>query len=92
MEQVESHDVEAVIREKGLLRIGHHKCSMCGYPTGYVVDDGDVVAFDAGCDCTGRYVLRPASVEDIAATLNMQSPEVRARMWEDFQAGKPLID
>lgn len=91
MDKVTPGMVAATCAEKGFMRIGHHKCSMCGYPTGYNIKP-DGVVFDAGCDCTGRYVARPSSFDDIAHTFNMQTPEVRARMWQDFIDGKPLID
>ena len=91
MENITASQVKDVATENGFSRIGHHKCGMCGYPTGYIID-GDHVAFDAGCNCTGRYLSRPSSFDDIARTFNMQTPEIRARMWEDFKAGKPLID
>lgn len=93
MEPVTVKQCADVIRENNLARIGHHKCSMCGYPTGYVIgDDGVTVLFDAGCDCTGRYTMRESSLDDIVNLFNMQKPEIRARMWDDFKAGKPLID
>lgn len=91
MEQVSATQIKDVVAAKNMTHVAHHRCALCGYQTGYDID-GDVVTFDAGCDCTGRYSTRPSSFADIAETFNIQKPEIRARMWDDFQAGNPLID
>lgn len=92
MQEVTVEQCKAVVTDKGLSRIDHHKCTLCGYQTAYVIFDNGTMAFDPGCNCTGNRHFRPASFEDVVGTFNMQTPEIRARMWEDFQAGKPLID
>lgn len=91
MEHVTAEQCRAIVKDKGFRRVGHHRCTLCGYQTAYVFD-GDAVYFDPGCDCTYGRNVRPSSYESLAETFNRQTPEIRAHMWEDFQAGKALID
>lgn len=51
---------------KGACRLDHHNCCICGVMVGYDIA-GDLVQFDANCDCTTYYSPpRPSSFEDIA--------------------------
>lgn len=47
-----------------------NECSMCGYPCGYVMQDGQL-CYDAGCHCTGRYDAEPATEDDVGRLLEM---------------------
>lgn len=62
------------VREHGYTHLEHHDCSLCGYMTSYLFENGDVL-FDAGCDCTRRQALREASYGDVAHWLGMQSSD-----------------
>lgn len=50
-------------------------CSICGYPTGYLLGEG--VLFDSGCDCSsyGPSDPSPRSWEDVADHYNRNQPE-----------------
>lgn len=51
--------------------------------------DDLVVGFDPACDCgRGSHAIRRRTWDDFAHDFNMQTPEVRAAMWERFKAGK----
>ncbi len=70
--------------------IGHHKCGGCGLMVGYhFIETGP--AFDSNCDCApdwtpARHLTWDAFADE---TMNMQTPEIRAAMWERFKAGRP---
>lgn len=62
-----------------------HRCSMCGYPCGYVFSpDYEHVGYDAGCDCTKRYIVNPSSYEDIANHYNMQKNVEHIKKMDEF--------
>lgn len=50
----------------------------------------DVIAlYDPSCGCSSRGSGgEPRSWDEFAHVFNMQKPDVRARMWERFKAGK----
>ena len=53
-----------------------HRCSMCNYPCGYVFSPNhEWVAYDSGCDCTGRENINECSWDKLAEIYNMQSNE-----------------
>jgi hypothetical protein len=91
---ITSDEVRAITKESRLLFLGIHNCSMCNYPCGYVID-GDVVSYDAGCDCTGRFEMRPSNFGAIADIHNMQKGEFEGVHWRtkirDALAGKPSL-
>jgi len=55
---------------------------------GYEPDD-IAVGFDPGCDCSsyGPAPIRESSWSDFVENFNMQTPEIRERMWKSFLAG-----
>jgi hypothetical protein len=60
-------------------------CSMCGYETGFVFDEGSVT-YDHGCHCVTTMNQRPSKWEEVALTYNMQTnPDVIKRMDEEWQ-------
>ena len=44
-------DFQQKAKEKDIKFVPIHKCSICGYQCGYVIE-GDNVGYDSGCDCT----------------------------------------
>ena len=50
--------------------------------------DDTALAFDSSCGCNMLGSPEPRRWDDLAETFNMQTPEVRERMWERFKAGK----
>jgi len=62
-----------------------HNCSMCDYPCGYIFsDDHERVGYDAGCDCTGRYIIQPRDWGDLSKSYNMQKSEPVIKKMNEF--------
>ena len=70
MEKVTPDQCRDAVASNSIARASHHRCSGCGYMTGYVFERADlvyldptqwrlkaddlVVGYDAGCDCGSR--------------------------------------
>lgn len=65
-----------------------HDCSMCGYPCGYLIHNGEV-SYDNGCNCTGSENINPRTWEDIAGQYNMQSSPNIIQEYDKFWGFKP---
>lgn len=72
-------------KDNGIKEWRIHNCSMCGYPCGYLIN-GDVVYYDAGCDCVWR-PPRESSWEDLADHYNRNQPENNP-----LAEGKPWLE
>ena len=84
MENVTADQVKAAITEHSIKFWKLRECSMCGHPLRYEFN-GDSVCYHAACNCvTYHEPPRPSSYGHIADTLNMQTPEIRARMWNEM--------
>jgi hypothetical protein len=84
MTEVTGEQVKEAMTAAGITRVVIRECSMCGYPLAYL-RAGDCLAYDAGCNCTGRSVLEPRSWFDAARLINMQSDQVwRNKFRTDF--------
>ncbi len=58
----------------GISKWDSHECVMCGYMVGYVFGENhELVEFDHGCNCTGRYVRTPHTWDHVANYYNIQS-------------------
>jgi hypothetical protein len=86
MEKVTAEAVKEHIKSNGTKRWKLHNCSMCGYPCGYIFSDDGSVDYDSGCDCVSYGPnITPRNYGDLAETLNMQTPEIRERMWKEME-------
>lgn len=84
-----AEQVQAAVAEHGIQQWALRSCSSCTVSLYYVFDNGRV-GFAPGCGCSDSGVIYERSYSDLAGTFNMQTPEVRARMWDDFlKAGQP---
>jgi hypothetical protein len=68
------HELKEQVQKMGLTHFPVHKCSMCGYPCGYIFSD-DRVSYDSGCYCVGGIKIEERTWEDLADTYNMNQPE-----------------
>ncbi len=68
----------------GKTRIEHHECTFCHYPCAYLIA-GEVLYFDAGCDCGISTPPEAREWQSAADWVNMQStPEGQARVAARF--------
>lgn len=75
-------DFKKAVEERNITEWRIHNCSLCGYPCGYVFNEGRV-GYDSGCDCTGGSHLSSRSYWDVAHFYNTQTnPEYIAKMDE----------
>lgn len=80
--------VQQAVEEHGIRRWMLRRCSICDSPLTYAFN-GQHVTFDSNCDCSSwSSDPRPSSYQDVANTLNMQTPDVRARMWRSLLGGE----
>lgn len=103
MEKVTVEQCKQAIKDLNTNWVSHHRCGICGSMVGYVfqpasnvyVDpsleglkpDDTIVGFDPRCDCTSRGAVDFSSWDRFANEFNMQTPEVRKKMWARFKAG-----
>ncbi len=75
-------DFRKAAEEKNISKWNIHDCSICGYLCGFVFSgDHQHVAYDSGCDCTGREHYQHRIWESVAQHYNLQShPEVIKEM------------
>ena len=73
--------------ERGITKWQIRTCSICGYPTGYVIE-GEGVLFDSGCWCSSEGVSPPhrSSWEELAEHYNRNQPSRN-----DRAEGKPFL-
>lgn len=86
MEQITIDDVKQAVSSHGIQLWTLRRCSMCHSPLTYAFD-GDLVTFDSNCDCVSYF--SPPQIrdwEDVTEVFNMQTPEVRQQMWDEFIA------
>lgn len=83
MEKVSVDQVRSAIAEHGITQWRLRECSICGAGLHYLFR-GDEVAFQGSCDCGGWSPPRLTSYDDVAETLNMQRPHIRAQMWVEM--------
>jgi hypothetical protein len=69
-------------------RIG--ACSICGYRTGYVFEEG-VVGFDAGCHCGAGRRVEARSWDDVAAHYTMQTSPAVIAEYDSFWGFVPPV-
>lgn len=84
MDKVAAEDVLAEVLSRGIQRWRLRDCSICGEPLHYEFH-GAHVFYQSGCGCSWS-PPEPRSHQRVADTFNMQTPEVRARMWDEFLA------
>ena len=81
-DQIKAATAEHVIRVWTL-----RTCSICYAPLNYQFPSDGTVYFNSNCDCGSRWEpVQERSYDDVARTFNMQTPEVRQRMWDEFIA------
>lgn len=56
--------------------------------SGIAGPDDTAVAFDPSCGCNSLGGPELRSWDNFAETFNMQTPEIREKMWTRFKAGK----
>ena len=82
MDPVTAEQVRDVIAERQVTEWPLRACARCGEPVAYVFRNG-LVFFDPACGCS----LKPMELRtwrEVTDTLNMQTPEIRARMWREM--------
>jgi hypothetical protein len=61
-----------------------HKCSLCGYPCGFIITE-DEVGYDSGCDCiAGGGIIQPRSWENLAECYNLNQPENNPKISPEY--------
>jgi hypothetical protein len=71
--------------KNGITKWESHGCSICGYIVGHIFSpDYEQVAFDHGCDCTGRYSHSMRTWQDVADSYNMQKNEEVIKKMDEF--------
>ncbi len=84
MDYVTAEQVKRAVAEHFVTRWNLHRCSICSYPVNYRFREG-AVYFDPGCYCVSYQApLEQRSYEEVARTLNMQRPDVRASMYAEL--------
>ncbi len=90
MEQVTVDDLKKAVTEHDIRIWPLRQCSMCLTSLTYAFD-GDRITYDANCSCV-TYTRPPEkrSWDSVAEIFNMQTPDARERMWDEFvAAGQP---
>jgi len=83
---ITAEDVTNAIRDHKITRWVLRTCGICHAPLAYEFNDGRV-QYDSNCHCTRYYTPpNPRTIDDVVRVFNMQSPDVRARMWNKFIA------
>jgi len=87
MNEITLVELLRTIRERDIRRWTLRECSMCGRPLYYIFENPDEVWFSSACDCV-RYesAPEPRTWDEVLRCFNMQTPEIRARMWAEFVA------
>lgn len=87
-QQTTADKVQQAIGAHGIRSWVLRLCSMCDAPLVYRFE-GEHVTFDSNCDCV-RYRSRPQerSHQNVADTINRQTPDMRARMWRSLLGGE----
>jgi len=94
MEKISPDQVEQAIKEHNIRSWTLRKCSICHTNLNYTFV-GDKVYYNANCNC-GRHwePLLVSSYREVANTFNLQTPEARKEMWDEFIASgsdEPVI-
>lgn len=86
MSDITADQVRDAVRERSITSWMLRRCSMCGTGLNYLFADNGVT-YDSNCDCVS-YWTPPGKrdFESLAQTFNMQTPEWRERLWQDFLA------
>lgn len=85
MKEVTSEQVRDAVRATGRRSWKLRECSICHAPLHYLFADDGGVFYQSACDCTSYpSPPQPRDWSSVAHTLNIQMPEVRARMWADL--------
>lgn len=69
-----AQDFQQKAKEKNITFVPIHKCSMCDYQCGYIIQ-GEDVYYDSGCNCTGGSEHQNRSWQDIADDYNRNQRE-----------------
>ena len=91
MEPVTNEQVVQAIKDRKFLSWIIRECSICNSPLRYLfapdLQDPNKphVAFNGTCNCS-RFPndIRRRSIEDLTAHFNMQTPEIREKIWKEF--------
>lgn len=65
-------DFKQAVEDRGITKWPVHDCSICGYPCGYIFQEG-LVGYDSGCDCVNYTNIQLRSYEDVAEFYNRQT-------------------
>lgn len=86
MESVTAEQVRQAVRERGVTAWMLRDCSICHTPLHYHFLP-EYVEFDSNCACV-TYWAPPQrdGYEAVADLLNRQTPDIRARMWNEMLA------
>jgi hypothetical protein len=78
MRKVTGEEIKAAMIANDITVVPHHACSICDYMTQYV-RVGEILYFDAGCDCVKTHgSLQESEWDDPAEWVNMQTVEETA--------------
>lgn len=92
MRDVSAEEVSKAVAAKGITRIDHHDCNICGYMTHYSLHDGRLY-FHAGCDCGRWSDPEPRPWSDASSWINMQSrPEIKEKLARSFGIDPEKLD
>lgn len=59
-------ELKKIFKEKNISKWIIHRCSMCNYPCGYIINyEGDEVLYDNGCYCVSYHKFTQSSWEDV---------------------------
>ncbi len=83
MDPVTHAQVQQAVETHNITQWALRSCSICQQPLYYVFEDGKV-GFAPGCGCTDSGMIYARTYAQVAETFNMQTPEVRQRMWDSF--------
>ncbi len=82
MPPVTAQDMQKAIADHGVTRWKLRECSICDAPLYYLFSPDGAVAYNSSCWCSRVYSPpEPRSYDDVARTLNIQTPEVRKQMF-----------
>lgn len=77
-------DFKNAVLEKDISFWYIRDCSICNYPCGYLFSGANDPKFDAGCDCTRRYVHEQRTWDEVANYYNSQTHENYINRMNDF--------
>jgi hypothetical protein len=84
-QSVTADQVEQVVKASGRTVWKLWKCSICGCAYGYCFDTTGPV-FNGACGCSSAFGPQRETWQGLADMLNMQTPEIRARMLAELAA------